>query len=382
MADPRGAEIAKLEALFAANPNGRVFAHLAEAYRRAGELERARALLEAGLERHADYASAHVVHGRVLLDLGREAEAEAAFRRVLGLDPENLVALRALGDLARRAGRAAEALGYYEQLQSRDPSSEELEAIIAELRAVVAAQPAGGGEWGPAVGGGDAEPAAGFASGFDGAWSDVAGGAEASVEGSAASAAEAADRSEEPAASGFEVTAASEPEEPDVFGVEPATEPGDWAAAAEDSGPSAVPEAGALADPADAAPVALDAEFSVPPESVEAAPLGAEERALEVWADEGGAVSAEEGAPSDDLSPAPDAAAAALSRGETGPDGVASELAAPVEAAPEPAAEDVVAGPAAPPAWQAQEPEEVGGPVGEGPATEGGTVGAEAPEAV
>src|SRR5690606_33625080 len=112
------------------------------------EPERARVLLETGLARHADYASAHVVHGRVLLDLGREEEAEAAFRRVLGLDPENLVALRALGDLARRAGRAAEALGYYEQLLARDPSSEELEALIGELRGAAAPQPAEAGGWG------------------------------------------------------------------------------------------------------------------------------------------------------------------------------------------------------------------------------------------
>ncbi|HEY8483503.1 MAG TPA: hypothetical protein VIL13_02765, partial [Longimicrobiales bacterium] len=58
---------------------------------------------------------------------------EAAFQRVLRLDPENLVALRALGDLARRAGRLREALDYYEQLYARDPSSAELEAIIREL---------------------------------------------------------------------------------------------------------------------------------------------------------------------------------------------------------------------------------------------------------
>ena len=135
MADSRQSEIARLELLFAAHPEGRVFTHLAEAYRRAGELERARTLLEAGLERHADYASAHVVHGRVLLDLGLEAEAEAAFRRVLGLDPENLVALRALGDLARRAGRAAEALGYYEQVRRRDPTNPEVEAVVAALAA-------------------------------------------------------------------------------------------------------------------------------------------------------------------------------------------------------------------------------------------------------
>mgnify|MGYP006202799619 CR=1 FL=1 len=42
-------EIAKLEALYANNPEGRVFTHLAEAYRKAGELDRARAILEDGL---------------------------------------------------------------------------------------------------------------------------------------------------------------------------------------------------------------------------------------------------------------------------------------------------------------------------------------------
>ncbi len=135
MAESRQNEISRLELLFAAHPEGRVFTHLAEAYRRAGDPERARVLLETGLARHADYASAHVVHGRVLLDLGLEAEAEAAFRRVLGLDPENLVALRALGDLARRAGRAAEALGYYEQVRRRDPANPEVEAVVAALAA-------------------------------------------------------------------------------------------------------------------------------------------------------------------------------------------------------------------------------------------------------
>src|SRR5690606_12487649 len=95
MADPRGAEIAKHEALFSENPDGRVFTHLAEAYRRAGDPERARVLLETGLARHADYASAHVVHGRVLRDLGLGAEAEAAFRPVLGVGLGGVAAVTA-----------------------------------------------------------------------------------------------------------------------------------------------------------------------------------------------------------------------------------------------------------------------------------------------
>ena len=58
MADSNREEIAKLETLFAAHPEGRIFTHLAEAYRKAGELDRAREVLDTGLARHADYSSA------------------------------------------------------------------------------------------------------------------------------------------------------------------------------------------------------------------------------------------------------------------------------------------------------------------------------------
>src|SRR5262245_29271471 len=98
MATPNRDEIAKLEALSSENPDGRVFTLLAEAYRKAGDLEQARDVLQAGLRKHPQYASAYVVLGRVLMDQQSGSDAEDAFRKVLELDPENLVALRALGD--------------------------------------------------------------------------------------------------------------------------------------------------------------------------------------------------------------------------------------------------------------------------------------------
>lgn len=141
MAESSRDEIAKLEALYANNPEGRVFTHLAEAYRKAGELDRARTILDNGLTRHAAYASAHVVLGRVLMDQKKSEEATEAFGRVLALDPHNMVALRSLGDLARTAGRNAEALGYFEELRHLDPSSDDLGQIIEELSAPVAPPP-------------------------------------------------------------------------------------------------------------------------------------------------------------------------------------------------------------------------------------------------
>jgi hypothetical protein len=130
MAESHREEIAKLEALYAANPEGRVFVHLAEALRKAGEHERARIILEEGLGRHPGSASGHVVHGRVLKDLGEAGDAVAAFRRVLDLDSGNLVALRGLGDLALTEGRSADAAELYREVLSRNPTNEEVRGLV------------------------------------------------------------------------------------------------------------------------------------------------------------------------------------------------------------------------------------------------------------
>ncbi len=143
MAESRRDEIAKLEALYASNPEGRVFTHLAEAYRRAGELDRAREILERGLQRHPDYPSAHVVLGRVLADQGRDDEAGAAFRRVLDLDPENLIARRSLAETARAAGRDEDALTHYRALLANDPGAQDIRDIVTGLETRLHGPPAG-----------------------------------------------------------------------------------------------------------------------------------------------------------------------------------------------------------------------------------------------
>ena len=132
-------EIAKLEALYANNPAGRVFTHLAEAYRKAGEHDRALGILGEGIQKHPGYASAYVVLGRVYMDLQKNDEATDAFRRVIDLDPHNLVALRSLGDLARTAGRRDEALKFFEELRHQDPGNDEIEQIITDLQEAPAA---------------------------------------------------------------------------------------------------------------------------------------------------------------------------------------------------------------------------------------------------
>lgn len=91
------------------DPQGRAFAPLADAYRRAGELEQALEVVRDGVDRLPDFGPGHLVAARIHRDRGREGEAEAAFRRALALDDENVHALHGLGSILRRRGETEEA---------------------------------------------------------------------------------------------------------------------------------------------------------------------------------------------------------------------------------------------------------------------------------
>ncbi|MDQ2669605.1 MAG: tetratricopeptide repeat protein [Gemmatimonadota bacterium] len=127
-------EIEKLERRCAENPHGLTFAPLAEAYRKHGDLDRALEVLRAGREVHPDYIPASIVLGRCHLDRGELPEAERAFAHVLTLDPENVIALKALAELAEREGRTVQAERWLNLLLAVDPSNDEAREQLARVR--------------------------------------------------------------------------------------------------------------------------------------------------------------------------------------------------------------------------------------------------------
>jgi len=134
-------EIEKLERRYAENPDGRFFAPLADAYRKAGNLDRALELVRAGLTKHPDYLSAHIVLGRCLLDKNDDAAAEQTFRSVLDLDGENIIALKSLAEITERTGRPAEARQWLQKLLVVDSMNAEAEADLQRLGGVIGQQP-------------------------------------------------------------------------------------------------------------------------------------------------------------------------------------------------------------------------------------------------
>ena len=127
-------EIEKLEKRWLENPKGRNFAPLADAYRKAGELDRALDLCKAGLELHPDYVSAHIVFGRCLMDQKNDPGASEVFRKVLALDPENVLALKILAEIAERGTRYDEAVDWLTRLLSADPMNGDAAEALTRAR--------------------------------------------------------------------------------------------------------------------------------------------------------------------------------------------------------------------------------------------------------
>lgn len=135
-------EIEKLEARYRENPKGRNFAPLADAYRKAGLVDNAIELCQAGLQLHPDYVSGHIVHGRCLVDKKDDTAADAVFRRVLELDPENILALKVLAEIAERNERFDTAAEWLDRLLMADPMNGEAAEGLTRVRAKAAAAPA------------------------------------------------------------------------------------------------------------------------------------------------------------------------------------------------------------------------------------------------
>lgn len=83
-------------------------------------LDHGPAAAEAGcrdlLERHALSAPLYLLHATLLVDLGRDADAEHALRRALYLDRSLLIGQLLSATLRERSGAQAEAVRWYEQL--------------------------------------------------------------------------------------------------------------------------------------------------------------------------------------------------------------------------------------------------------------------------
>ena len=125
---------------YAENPR-RVFARLANELRKSGDYDRAIEICRGQIPQQPGYISGHIVLGQSLYDCGRLEEARQTFETALNLDPENLIALRHLGDIARQHGANDVARGWYRRLLEVDPQNDEVVAQLEAMGASVGGTP-------------------------------------------------------------------------------------------------------------------------------------------------------------------------------------------------------------------------------------------------
>ena len=117
MTNPR---LEELRAKFQENPR-RYFAPYANELRKAGDPAQAIAVCRTHLASQPGHVSGHIVLGQALYEAGEGNEARDIFTAALELDPENLIALRSLGEIAQVTGDFASARQWYQRLLDADP---------------------------------------------------------------------------------------------------------------------------------------------------------------------------------------------------------------------------------------------------------------------
>ncbi len=126
-------EIERYLSMWQRDPHSRVFAPLAEAYRKIGQVDRAIEICEKGLEIHPNYVSGRVALGRAYYEKGDYGAAKTQLEMVFEADPENLVAAKTLGEIYENEGNLEKALLAYRLAHYSTPSAEEIVEKISSL---------------------------------------------------------------------------------------------------------------------------------------------------------------------------------------------------------------------------------------------------------
>lgn len=117
------------------DPSSRVFAPLAESYRKAGMPDEAIEIAREGLRFHPGFIGGRVALARALYDKKLYQEVVDELSSVARDVPDNLVAQRLIAESHLMLGQVADALSAYKMLLYFSPSDRETAQIVHELEA-------------------------------------------------------------------------------------------------------------------------------------------------------------------------------------------------------------------------------------------------------
>lgn len=118
---------------FQEDPTSRVFAPLAEAYRKAGLTEEAVQIATEGLRCHPNFAGGRVALARALFDQKAYERVIEELRQVVEDVPDNLIAQKLYAESCLMVGKLQDALSAYKMLLYFAPQDQEVAQVVEEL---------------------------------------------------------------------------------------------------------------------------------------------------------------------------------------------------------------------------------------------------------
>jgi tetratricopeptide (TPR) repeat protein len=118
------------------NPRSRVFAPLAEAYRKSGLVDEALEICREGLEYHPNFISGMVALARCYFDKGLYTATINELEKVISEVPDNYLAQKILAQSYALVGDKSNALKAYKMVLFLNPADGEAKAVIADLEDV------------------------------------------------------------------------------------------------------------------------------------------------------------------------------------------------------------------------------------------------------
>jgi len=122
--------IVKCERILQSDPNSQIFAALAEAYRKQGELEKAFHVCQNGLRVHPSYGSAHVVMAKINMDRGLYDWAETEISKAIELEGTSRAVELLLAEIHIYRGEFNAAVKLLRKLHQADPGNDQIRKLL------------------------------------------------------------------------------------------------------------------------------------------------------------------------------------------------------------------------------------------------------------
>jgi len=125
--------IAKCQKILDGDPNSQIFAALAEAFRKKGQVEKAMDVCRKGLEIHPEYASAYVVMTKIFMDQGNFSEANRQLQRAVETGGRTRTVDMLQSEILIKLGNKEKARVILDKLLKTDPMNESVKTLLVSI---------------------------------------------------------------------------------------------------------------------------------------------------------------------------------------------------------------------------------------------------------